>query len=129
MDILEEIKKGKIKEMMEKSRYPDEPIELTDRNFDSIIAKYTLVVIDCWADWCMPCRMIAPIIKELAKKYQGKIVFGKLDVTANNATATRFKIMAIPNLLIFKKGRLVDKIVGVQPKEKLETKLKQYFGG
>lgn len=127
MDKLEEMKEKKIKEMMKKSQYPDKPIELTDENFDSTIAKYPLVVIDCWAEWCMPCQMIAPIIKELAKKYQGQIVFGKLDVTANNATATRFKINAIPHLLIFKKDKLVDRIVGVQPKEVLEAKLKQYF--
>ncbi|MDI6826730.1 MAG: thioredoxin [Candidatus Aenigmarchaeota archaeon] len=128
MSELEEIKKRKLNELMKKSQYPDKPIEVTDKNFDSIIHKYPLILIDCWAVWCAPCRMIAPMIEELAKKYKGKIVFGKLDVNENMAIAKRFDIMAIPNLLIFKKGKLVDRIVGVQPMPILESRLKEYLG-
>ncbi len=127
MDELEEIKKRKFKEMIKKARYPDEPIEVTDKNFDSIIHKYPLILIDCWAAWCAPCRMIAPVIEELAKKYKGKIVFGKLDVSKNMATAKKFDVMAIPNLLIFKNGKFVDRIIGVQPMSVLESKLKEHL--
>ena len=127
MSELEEIKKKKVQEMMERMKYPDKPIEVTDENFDSMTSKYPLVVVDCWAAWCMPCRIIGPIIEELAKKYKGKIVFGKLDVSANRTTAIKFQIRAIPNLLIFKKGKLVDRIVGVQPMPVLESRLKEHL--
>jgi len=127
MDELEEIKRRKLKELMKKPQYPGEPIEITDKNIDSIIHKYPLVLIDCWAAWCMPCRMIAPMIDELAKKYRGRIVFGKLDVSQNMITANKFDVMAIPNLLIFKNGKLVDRIIGVQPQPILESRLKEYL--
>lgn len=127
MDELEEIKRRKLKELMKKPQYPDKPIEITDKNLDSIIHKYSLVLIDCWAAWCMPCRMIAPMIEELAEKYKGKIVFGKLDVNTNAITAKKFDVMAIPNLLIFKNGKLVDRVIGVQPLPVLESRLKKYL--
>ena len=125
MDELERIKKIKLKKMMERRKYPDTPIEVTDENFESIILKYPLLVVDCWATWCMPCRIIAPIIEELAKKYKGKIVFGKLDVSVNRATPAKFGIRGIPTLLIFNNGKLIDRIVGVHPD--LESKLRQYL--
>jgi len=127
MDELEEIKKKKFKEMMKKSKYPDKPIEVTDGNLNSVIQEYPLVLIDCWSEWCAPCRMIAPMIDELSKKYKGKIVFGKLDVSKNMASARKFDVMAIPNLLIFKKGKLVDRIIGVQPMDILESRLKEHL--
>jgi len=127
MNELEEIKKRKLRELMEKSQYPDKSIEVTDNNFDSIIHKYPLVMIDCWSEWCAPCRMIAPMIEEFAKKYRGKIVFGKLDVSKNMATARKFDVMAIPNLLIFKNGKLADRIIGVQPMPVLESRLKEHL--
>ena len=127
MSELEEIKRRKLKEMMERTNYPDEPIEVADGNFDSIIQKYPLVMIDCWSEWCAPCKMIAPIIGELAKKYRGKTVFGKLDVSTNMITARKFNVMAIPNLLIFKNGKLVDRIIGVQPMPILESRLKEHI--
>lgn len=128
MNELEEIKKRKLKKMMEKIQYPSEPIEVTDNNFDSIINKYPLILIDCWAAWCAPCRMIAPMIDELAKKYKGKIVFGKLDVNKNITTPKKFDVMSIPNLLIFKNGKLIDRIIGVQPMPVLESRLKEHLG-
>jgi thioredoxin 1 len=127
MEDLEEIKKRKVKELMKKSQYPDKPIEITDNNFDSIVKKYPLILIDCWSAWCAPCRMIAPIIDELAKKYKGKIVFGKLDVSENTVIPKKYDVMAIPNLIIFKKGKLVDRIIGVQPASVLESRLKKHL--
>ena len=127
MDELEKIKEMKLKKMMEKTEYSDKPIEVTDENFDSTILEYPLIVVDCWAAWCMPCRIMGPIIEELAEKYKGKIIFGKLDVSNNRATPAKFGIRGIPTLLIFNKGELVDRIIGVAPKESLELKLNQYL--
>lgn len=127
MDELERIKREKMKRMMERQKYPDNPIKVDDKDFESTIIKYPLVVIDCWADWCAPCKMIAPIIEELAKKYKGRIVFGKLDVSKNKTVPAKFGIRGIPTLLVFNKGKLVDRIVGVQPMSVLESRLKKYL--
>lgn len=127
MSELEEIKRRKLGELMKKSQYPDKPIEVTDENLNSIIQKYPLVAIDCWADWCMPCKMIAPMIEELAKKYRGRIVFGKLDVSVNRRIPAKFGIRGIPTLLVFNKGKLADRIVGVQPMNVLESRLKKHL--
>ena len=127
MSELEEIRKRKLRELMKRPQYPDKPIEVTDKNFDSIIHKYPLILIDCWAAWCAPCLMITPMIEELAKKYKGRIIFGKLDVNINMITANKFDVMAIPNLLIFKNGKFVDRIIGVQPMSVLESRLKEHL--
>jgi len=105
----------------------NKPIEVNDSNFGEIVKKYPVVVVDCWAEWCMPCRMIAPIVEELAKDYAGKIVFGKLNVDYNQEVPAQYGIMGIPTLLIFKNGQNVDKIVGAAPKRMLEAKIKQYL--
>lgn len=107
--------------------YPDEPIEITDSSFEEETAKYPLVVIDCWAAWCGPCRMIAPVVEELAQEYSGKIVFGKLNVDENRETSQQFGIMSIPTLLVMKDGKEIDRLVGAAPKEYLEAELKKYL--
>ena len=133
---LDEIKKKKLEQL--KRRYmnggnnmdeemPNTPIKMTDADFDENAKKYQMVVIDCWAPWCGPCRMIHPIVEELAKEMQGKIVFGKLNVDENRATAAQFGIMSIPSLLVFKNGELVDRIVGAMPKEMLMAKLNPHL--
>ena len=103
------------------------PINITDAVFDENVKKYQMVVIDCWAPWCGPCRMIHPIVEELAKEMQGKIVFGKLNVDENRATAAKFGIMSIPSLLVFRNGELVDRIIGAMPKEMLMAKLNPHL--
>ncbi len=108
------------------SEMPNKPINITDADLDENIKKYTTIVVDCWAPWCGPCRMVGPIIDELAKEMEGKIVFGKLNVDENQLTSTKFQIMSIPSLLVFKNGKLVDKIVGALPKEMLLQKLDAY---
>ncbi len=110
-----------------KNDYPDEPITLTDATFNENVKKYQLIIIDCWADWCMPCRMLNPIIESLAKKYAGKIVFGKLNIEENQLIAQKYEIMSIPNMLVFKKGKMVDRIIGMIPEPMLESKIKQYL--
>ena len=108
MDTLEAIKKKKLEELqkqymnrgknMEK-KWPDTPIHLLDADIDEHIRKYPTIVIDCWAPWCGPCRMIGPIIEELAKEMQGKLAFGKLNVDENPQTSMKYGIMSIPTML------------------------------
>ena len=98
-------------------------LDLNDANFDQMLKEYPLMVVDCWAPWCAPCRMVAPVVEELARDYQGKIAFGKLNVDNNRAVSARFGIMSIPTLLLFKNGQLVDQKVGAMPKQVLEGEL------
>jgi len=105
----------------------DHPLTLDDSSFIPTVRKYPLVVVDCWAPWCAPCRMVAPIIDELAREYAGKVVFGKLNVDENPRIASEFAIMAIPTMFIFKNGEPVDVIQGALPKPYLEAKLKEWI--
>ncbi len=135
MDELEEIKKKKMEKMMREINKPDEPaIELpqkpvvvTDATVDAAASQYPLFILDCWAEWCGPCRMIAPILEELAREMKGKVVFGKLDVDKNPQTANKYRISAIPTLMIFKNGKLIDKLVGAYPKPTLVAKIQKYL--
>jgi thioredoxin 1 len=99
-------------------------LEITDDNFTSILAGETPVVIDFWAVWCGPCRMIAPSIEELAKEYEGKAIIGKCDVDANDKLTTQYGIRNIPTVLFIKNGEIKDKQVGATDKSTLEKKLK-----
>ena len=101
--------------------------KLTDDNFETEIEKHSgLAVVDFWATWCGPCRMIAPILDQLATEYAGKVKVAKLDVDSNIRTATRFNVRSIPLLLFFKDGKVVDQIVGAVPKLHIENKLQQH---
>ena len=129
---LERIKMRKMMELLgggeKKSMdWPSEPVEVTDLDFDEQVRKYPLVVVDFWAEWCAPCRAIAPIIKQLANDYAGKVVFLKLNVDENPRTAARFGIMSIPTLMIFKDGKPVDAIIGAVPRRVIEARLSQYM--
>ncbi len=102
----------------------NKPIAIDDSNFDQIVLQAkTPVVVDFWATWCAPCRMVAPIVDELAEEYSGRISFAKVDVDQNSKIATRYGIMSIPTLLVFKKGEPVSHIVGYKPKEELKRSL------
>jgi thioredoxin len=105
---------------------PQGTVTLTDGNFDLAVAKYPSLVVDCWAEWCGPCRMVGPIVEELAGEYQGQVVFGKLDVDHNQGVAAQQGIMSIPTMLFYRDGELVASQVGALPKASLEELLTQH---
>ena len=123
---LRELVKRAAGEATEQKEILSAPITVSDASFDQMVQQYPLMVIDCWAAWCGPCRMVAPIIDELSKDYAGQVIFGKLNVDENPKTAMRFDIMSIPTLLIMKNGEEVDRIIGAVPKQSIEAKLRKH---
>ena len=132
---LETIKQRKLRQLMEKAvetenkKKPalNKPIEVSDATFKDVIQNNPIVVVDCWAPWCAPCHMVAPVIEEMARDYAGRIVFGKLNVDENREVATQYQIMSIPTLLVLKNGKLADRIVGAMPRQMLEPKITRYL--
>ena len=102
-----------------------QPVPLNDANFAGETAKYPIILVDFWAPWCGPCRMVAPVIDQLAKEYAGRVVFGKLNVDESPRGAGTFGVQSIPTMMIFKAGKAVDIMVGAMPKGAIEAKLKQ----
>ena len=98
-------------------------IEITDSNFEEIINSDKPVLIDFWAEWCGPCKMIGPVVEELAGDYDGKAVIGKVNVDETPNVSAKFGIRSIPTLLVFKGGEIVDKQIGDEPKQVLSDKL------
>lgn len=99
-------------------------VEFTDGNFDELVLKSDKpVLVDFWAEWCGPCRMVGPVVEELAGEYEGKAVIGKVNVDENREISAKYGIRNIPTLLVFKNGEVVDKQVGVAPKNQLASKL------
>jgi len=104
-------------------------VELTSATWDNeVLQSSGLVMVDFWAVWCGPCRMIAPTIEELAKEYTGKLKVGKLNTDENSEIASRYKIMGIPTVMFFKDGQKVDQIVGAVPKPQLKAKIDSLLG-
>ncbi len=135
---MERIRERKMRDMEEKVKAMkeggekggeviDHPMVITDGTFVEAVKKYPLLVVDCWAPWCGPCKMIAPVLEEMAKEYAGRVVFGKLNVDENPRIATEYAIMAIPTLFIFKNGEPVDVIQGALPKPYLEARIKEWL--
>lgn len=104
------------------------PIEVTDQTFqEEVESNSGLAIVDFWATWCGPCRMVAPIVEEIAEEYAGTVKVTKLDVDANQQTAMRFNVRSIPSILFFKDGEHVDTVVGAVPKKQLENKIEQHL--
>jgi thioredoxin 1 len=104
-------------------------LELTDGNFEQeVLQADTPALVDFWAEWCMPCKMVAPTIDELAAEYQGKLKVGKVDTDSNREIAMKFGISAIPTLILFKDGEMVKKFVGLQQKADLKTAIDEAIG-
>lgn len=122
---LEKIKEEKIKKMLDQAKAG--VVKLDSSSFDSFISSEMPVLVDFWADWCMPCRMMAPVMEELAKAYSGKALFGKVNVDENSQIAGRYGIMSIPHFLIFKNGTRVEKIVGAVGRGPLENAIKKHM--
>lgn len=102
-------------------------VNVTDNNFGNVIQNEKLVLVDFWATWCGPCKMMAPVLEELASDYDGKLTVAKLDVDQNPQTAAQFGIMSIPTMIVFKEGQPVKQLVGYMPKEYLEAQIKDIF--
>jgi thioredoxin 1 len=132
---IEQINKRKLAEILrirnqkviQNMQMNEKPIRLSDSSFDTEISKHPLFVVDFWAPWCGPCRMVGPIIEELARDYSGKVTFGKINIDENPITANQFQVQSIPTFLIFKNGQIVDAIVGAMPRSVLESKIKPYL--
>ena len=135
-DEIERINRKKLEEIMTRKRLqqaqpmqsPDgKPILLTDSNFISEISKHDLMVVDFWAAWCGPCRMVSPVVEQLASEYAGRVAFGKLNVDENPMVSSKFGVQSIPTILVFKSGKQVDGLVGAVPKSYIESKFKPYL--
>jgi len=130
-DELEAIKQKKMAELQKIASAKammsalSEPVVLTDSNFKGEVAKYPVMLVDFWAPWCGPCRMVSPIIEQLAREYSGKVAFGKVNVDENQMIAGSFGIQSIPTMMIFKNGKAVDVMIGALPKAQIEMKLRQ----
>lgn len=130
-DDLEAIKQRKMAELQKAAASKalmsalTEPVILTDSNFKNEIAKYPVMLVDFWASWCGPCRMVSPMIEQLAKEYSGRVAFGKVNVDENRMTSESFGIQSIPTMMIFKGGKAVDVMIGALPKAQIELKIKQ----
>ena len=133
---LEEIRRRRLQELTfrmaskksDGGEWPSEPFEVTDANIDEMAAKYPQLIVDCWAEWCGPCRMLGPTIHELASELQGKVAFGKLDTDNNPRLPRKYGIMSIPTLLFFKDGQVVGKTVGALPKEYILKAVEKTYG-
>lgn len=125
---IEEIRQKKLEDMKARVGQPREestgsPAVLTDSNFEEFIGKHETVVVDCWAPWCGPCRMLSPTIDAMAGDHKGKVAFGKLNTDDNFETASKFGIMSIPTLLYFRNGKLVNKTIGALPRKMIEEQI------
>jgi thioredoxin 1 len=130
-DELENILAKKRNELMAQAQsgsHLTSPITLTDSNFNEMVNNHPLLVVDFWAPWCGPCRMVSPIIEQLATELAGKVVFGKLNVDENPRVASTFGIQSIPTISIFKNGKSVDGFVGAAPKPQIQARILAQLG-
>jgi thioredoxin 1 len=128
---LEQIKQRKIQAMLNQAEQQKQlntnPLTITDDNFEKTLKTNPLIVVDFWAPWCGPCRMVGPIIEQLSAEYAGKVAFGKMNVDENQLVPSRFSVMSIPTIIAFSHGKAVERIVGAYPKAQIEAVFKRYI--
>jgi thioredoxin 1 len=124
---LEQIKQRKIQAMQNQAT--SHPLTVTDANFEATVKANPLLVVDFWAPWCGPCRMVGPVIEQLAAEYAGKVTFGKMNVDENQLVPSSFSVMSIPTIVVFRNGVAVERIVGAYPKAQIEAAFKRYIEG
>ncbi len=105
------------------------PIELSDSNFRETVKRHPVMVVDFWAPWCGPCRVVSPVLEQLASEMAGKVTFGKLNVDDNPQVSSEFQVQGIPTILVFKDGEPVDGLVGAAPKAMIEARIRPYLAG
>ena len=127
---LDRIRREKLRKLLEERKSGTSPpsvIVLSDFNFKETVSRYPLMLVDFWAPWCGPCRIVSPIVEELAEELKGKVVFGKLNVDENQRTAAEFQIFSIPTLVLLKNGVEVDRIIGAVPKRMIKATLEKHL--
>ncbi len=132
MDELEELKRRRLAELLKRPselrrELPRGPVELDSSSFWRFIQESRVAVVDFWAEWCMPCKIVAPVIDELSKRYAGRVAFGKLNVDRSPDIAAQMQVMAIPTLVLFVEGKPVDRLTGAYPKPVIERWLSRYL--
>ena len=129
---LDQIRLRKIQAMLDQAKNSGQAINqlmtVTDDTFHKAVQTHDLLVVDFWAPWCGPCRMVGPIIETLSAEYTGKAAFGKMNVDENQVVPSSFGIMSIPTIIIFSHGKEVERLVGAYPKAHIETMIKRYLG-
>lgn len=124
---LKNIKKKMVEDIMSDGKYPEEPINVSDGDFQDTLERYPVVLVDFWADWCGPCKMMEPVLEELASEYKGDLVVGKMNVDKNGTVPNQFQVSSIPTLVLFKDGEPVERLVGAMQKDQLSQKVEQYL--
>lgn len=116
-------KLAELQALAAKPKAPAHPVEVTDATLDRFVAGHPVAVIDCWAAWCGPCRMMEPVVEALARELAGQVAFGKLNVDENPRASERFGVASIPTFLVFRGGRLADQVIGAVPAQVLRARV------
>lgn len=122
-DELAAIRARKLAEMQRLAQAPARPVPLTEASLPGFVAQHGVAVVDCWAAWCGPCKLMEPVLDALAQELRGRVAFGKLNVDEEPRAAERFAVQSIPTLLVFRRGRLADRVVGALPAGALRQRL------
>ncbi len=134
---VERINAKKFEEMLRQNARPavrkevsaSSPVDLSDANFDEVVKGHPLVLVDFWAPWCGPCRVVSPVLEELASEMAGEATFAKVNVDENPTISQQFGIQGIPTIMVFKDGEPVDGLVGAAPKQMIEARIRPYVAG